>query len=215
MDVIFLGPPGAGKGTQAKILEEQYAFSQLSTGDMLRKHRLEGTALGKKAERYMDSGRLVPDDIIIDMVEGELSHTDNVLLDGFPRTVPQAQALDALLLRQGRSAAVVLFEIPLAQLEERLVGRWTNPKTGRVFHDRFNPPPKPGFDVDGTPLIQREDDKPETVRKRLEVYKEQTQPLIDYYERTDNPFVRVDASRPVADVTKQVLKALQIRSVAK
>jgi adenylate kinase len=214
MDLIFLGPPGAGKGTQAKILEERYAFKQLSTGDMLRQHRLDGTALGQKAQQYMDSGQLVPDDVIVEMVEEELAKPGEVLLDGFPRTVPQARALDELVKRQGRQVDVVLFEIPLDQLEERLVGRWTNPKTGRVYHEKFNPPPSKGIDADGTPLVQRDDDKPETIRKRLEVYTEQTQPLIDYYERAGgSSLVRIDATKPVQEVAKALASGLGFGSI--
>lgn len=212
MDVIFLGPPGAGKGTQAQILEQKHGVKQLSTGDMLRTHRANGTELGKKAQEFMDSGRLVPDDVIIGMMEQELNNGGNVLLDGFPRTVAQAKALDALLEREGRNAAVVLFEIPLAQLEDRLTGRWTNPRTGRVYHEKFNPPKVRGKDDDdGSELIQREDDKADTVRKRLIVYQEQTAPLIDHYA---GRLVRIDATKPVDAVTREILGAVNLKDVA-
>jgi adenylate kinase len=209
MDVIFLGPPGAGKGTQAKILEERHGFRQLSTGDILRAHRRDGTALGKQAQEYMDRGDLVPDEIIIGMVEGELAKGGNVLFDGFPRTVRQAEALDALLQRQKRQAAAVLFDIPLAMVRERLVGRWSNPKTGRVYHEKFNPPKVAGIDdEDGTPLVQRDDDKPETVSHRLAVYEKQTAPLIDYYA---DRLKRIDADARVDAVTRDLLLAVGVK----
>src|SRR5579872_5898657 len=165
MDVIFIGPPGAGKGTQAQILQRELGMRQLSTGDILRRHRSEGTALGRKAQAYMERGDLVPDDVIIAMVEDELRKPGDVLFDGFPRTVAQAEALDALMKKQGRSVGVVLFDIPLNVVYERLTGRWSNAKTGRVYHEKFNPPKAHGIDdEDGSALVQRDDDKPETVR---------------------------------------------------
>src|SRR5581483_8249227 len=175
MDVVFLGPPGAGKGTQAKRLEERAGIRQISTGDMLRQHRLAGTALGQQAEAYMDRGHLVPDAVIIGMVEEELRKPGRVLFDGFPRTIAQAKALDTLLSRSNREVRAILFEIPKELLVERLSGRWTNPRSGRVYHEKFNPPKVAGLcDEDGSALIQREDDKPETVRARLDVYEKET-----------------------------------------
>ncbi|MBV8151725.1 MAG: adenylate kinase [Candidatus Eremiobacteraeota bacterium] len=212
MTVIFLGPPGAGKGTQAQILEERYGVKQLSTGDMLRRHCLEGTELGKKAQVYMDSGQLVPDDLIIAMMEDELLSDESVLLDGFPRTVGQAVALDALLAKQGRSARAVLFEIPMAMLEERLIGRWTNPRTGRVYHEKFSPPKTDRLDdEDGSPLIQREDDKPETVRHRLGVYQKQTAPLIEHYA---DRLIRIDATMSVPEVTQVLATTIDLKAIA-
>lgn len=209
MDVIFLGPPGAGKGTQARILEQRYGIRQLSTGDMLRRHRAEGTELGKKAQAYMDRGDLVPDDVIIGMVERELHKPGGVLFDGFPRTANQARALDELLARQQRPAVAVLFEIPLEMLYERLTGRWSNPKTGRVYHEKFNPPKIAGIDdEDGSALVQREDDKAETVRKRLAVYEEQTAPLIEHYA---DRLKRIDATKPVETVTRELLSAVNLK----
>ncbi|MBV8602765.1 MAG: adenylate kinase [Candidatus Eremiobacteraeota bacterium] len=206
MDVIFLGPPGAGKGTQAQILEERDGIRQLSTGDMLRRNRAAGTELGRKAQAYMDRGDLVPDDVIIAMVEDELNKPGDVLFDGFPRTVTQAEALDAMLRRHDRQAAVVLFAIPLEAVEERLTGRWTNPKTGRVYHEKFHPPARPGIDDDGTPLVQREDDKVETVRKRLDVYERQTSPLIDYY---GDRLIPIDATKALQTVTAELAAKLK------
>ena len=205
-DVIFLGPPGAGKGTQAQILQKTHGLTQVSTGDLLRRHRAEGTALGKAAQVYMDRGDLVPDALIVDMMEGELdAHAGGVLLDGFPRTVAQAEALDALLARKGRpQAIVVLFDISLDVVEDRLSGRWTNPRTGRAYNEKSAPPRVPGIDDDdGGPLVQRDDDKPETVRKRLSVYREQTAPLIGYYEPAGRLHF-VDAALGVAEVAKAI-----------
>jgi len=215
VDVIFLGPPGAGKGTQAQILEKAYGLHQLSTGDMLRKNRHEGTELGKIAQAYMDRGDLVPDDIIIAVVEKELENWTGALFDGFPRTVPQAEALDALLHRKNRPYTVILFDVGEDTIHERLTGRWVNPKTGRVFHDRFSPPPDDRIDADGTQLIQREDDKPEAVRHRLEVYHRQTEPLIAYYaDARRGRLVKVDATKSVSEVSKDIANALGFRDMA-
>lgn len=215
MDVIFLGPPGAGKGTQAQILEKAYGLHQLSTGDMLRKNRIEGTELGKLAQSYMDRGDLVPDDIIIAVVEKELERLPGALFDGFPRTVPQAEALENLLRRKSRPYTVILFDVSEGMIRERLIGRWVNPKTGRVFHERFSPPPDGKIDADGTPLIQREDDKPEAVRHRLEVYHKQTEPLIAYYgDPRRGRLVKVDATESVENVSKVIAHALGFQDVA-
>src|SRR5471030_1279157 len=134
MILVFLGPPGAGKGTQAKILEERYGMRQISTGDILRRHRAENTPLGIEAQGYMDSGKLVPDDLIIRMMEQELAKPGDVIVDGFPRTIPQAEAFDALLAKKGTPSKAVVFDINPSELIERLSGRWTNPRTGRVYH---------------------------------------------------------------------------------
>lgn len=207
--VIFLGPPGAGKGTQARILEQKYGVRQIATGDILRRHRQEGTPLGKEAEAYMDRGALVPDELIIKMFEEELGETDGFILDGFPRTVPQAEALDALLAKlQLPLTAVLLFDTDRNELIARLTGRWTNPRSGRVYHAKYDPPKTPGIDdEDGGPLIQRPDDRPETVGKRLDVYDQQTAPLIDYYDRA-GLLVRLDAMQPVPAVTDAIVRRL-------
>ena len=209
MRVVFLGPPGAGKGTQAKILEERFGARQISTGDLLRKHVAEGTELGRQAKSFMDSGGLVPDDLIIAMMEGELAASGAFILDGFPRTVPQAEALDAMLLRLGKPLiAVLLFEADPAVLLRRLTGRWTNPRSGRSYHTEFNPPRTAGIDdEDGGPLIQRPDDTAEVVSKRLATYEAQTAPLIGYYEMA-GLLVRIDGLAPIDAVTNEVLSAL-------
>jgi adenylate kinase len=207
--LILLGPPGAGKGTQARILEERFGAVQLSTGDMLRKHRAEGTPLGKEAQSYMDAGGLVPDDLIIRMMEGELAGKSSFILDGFPRTVAQAVALSALLEKLGLPlTATLLFDADRAELVARLTGRWTNPRSGRTYHTTFNPPKTAGIDdEDGGPLVQRADDTLEVVSKRLETYDAQTKPLVEYYDATGQ-LVRIDGVKPVDDVTADILAAL-------
>jgi adenylate kinase len=206
MNLIFLGPPGAGKGTQAKVLEEHCGYRQISTGDILRRHVAEGTPLGVEARSFMDRGDLVPDDLIIRMMEHELTNPAEVILDGFPRTVPQARALDELLVRKKRGAVAALFDVDFDVLTERLTGRWTHPASGRTYHVVFNPPRVPGIDdVTGEPLVQRPDDRPETIRKRLAEYQEKTAPLIGYYDDPADPrLVRIDALAPIADVTRQL-----------
>jgi len=206
MNLIFLGPPGAGKGTQAKVLEERCGYRQISTGDILRRHVAEGTPLGVEAKSFMDRGDLVPDDLIIRMMEHELQNPAEVILDGFPRTVPQAQALDELLARKKRSAVAVLFDVDLDVLTERLTGRWTHPASGRTYHTLFNPPSVPGRDDEtGEPLVQRPDDRLETIAKRLEEYREKTAPLIGYYDDPADPrLVRIDALAAIPEVTHQL-----------
>jgi adenylate kinase len=210
--VVFLGPPGAGKGTQAQILVQKYGVRQIATGDILRRHRQQGTPLGKEAQGYMDRGELVPDALIIKMFAEELGETEGFILDGFPRTVPQAQALDELLVRLKRPlTAVLLFETERNQLIARLTGRWTNPRTGRVYHEVYDPPKQPGIcDDDGQPLMQRPDDREETVTKRLDVYEQQTAPLIEYYQRT-GLLVQIDAMKPVDVVSEDIVAALGLR----
>lgn len=210
-DVVLLGAPGAGKGTQAQILQKQLGYRQISTGDLLREHRDNGTELGIAAEDFMKRGELVPDDLIINMVDHELHAGESVVFDGFPRTIAQAEALDALLESEGRGLPeAVYFEISRAQLEERLLGRWTNPRTGRVYHEKFSPPKVAGIsDDDGGPLVQREDDKPETIKKRLDVFEVQTMPLIDYYDARGR-LARIDATLPVDAVTHELIHAIGV-----
>ncbi|HTJ25184.1 MAG TPA: adenylate kinase [Candidatus Limnocylindria bacterium] len=211
MNLIFLGPPGAGKGTQAKALQERFGFRQISTGDILRANVRQGTPLGVEAKGYMDDGKLVPDDLIIRMMDAELEQGGNVILDGFPRTVPQAQALDDLLGRKHRSAVAVLFDVDQDVLIDRLTGRWTHLPSGRVYHERYAPPKVAGIDdVTGEPLVQRDDDKETTIRKRLAEYEQLTTPLIGYYDNPADPrLVKVDALAPIDAVTKQLVDMIQ------
>ena len=212
MKLIFLGPPGAGKGTQARILEQRFGARQISTGDILREHRAQGTTLGKQAEGFMQRGELVPDELIVAMIETELAKLpDGFIMDGFPRTVAQAEAFDALLERKGWTLdAVVLFDADRGTLLSRLTSRWTNPRNGRTYNALTNPPQVAGVDdEDGGPLVQREDDKAETVGRRLDVYDAQTRPLVEYY-RASGLLVEVDGLAPVADVAHQLLHALRV-----
>ena len=202
--LIFLGPPGAGKGTQAQRLVEEKGFVQLSTGDILREAVKNRTELGKKAKKYMDAGKLVPDDLIIAIIEEKLKDLEgkDIILDGFPRTIPQAEALDKMLPSIGRSLdKVILFDIEDKEVIRRLSGRRVDPKTGKVYHVEFNPPPE------GVEVIQRDDDKEEVIKKRLEVYHQQTAPLVEYYKKKNKLFV-VDASKSPEEVYKEILSVL-------
>jgi adenylate kinase len=202
MIVVFLGPPGAGKGTQAQRLVEEKGFIHISTGDLLREAVKNQTPLGLKAKEYMDRGELVPDDLIVALIKEKLPDEGNVILDGFPRTVAQAEALEKMLKESGKKLdAVILFEVPDEVVIERLSGRRIDPKTGKVYHIKYNPPPE------GIEVIQRDDDKEEVIRKRLEVYRKQTKLLVDYYKEKGLLKV-VDATKPPEDVYKELLTAL-------
>lgn len=187
MNLILLGPPGAGKGTQAKMLMEKYSIPQISTGDILRGAVKAGTEMGKKAKEYMDAGGLVPDEVVIGIINDRLKEddcADGYMLDGFPRTVPQAEALDNVLADMGSKIDhVISIEVADDELVKRLTGRRTCSKCGAGFHVMFDPPKEEGkCDKCGGALIQRDDDNVETVTNRLKVYKESTQPLIDFYQ---------------------------------
>ncbi|AOY58028.1 MULTISPECIES: adenylate kinase [Desulfococcus] len=183
MRLILLGGPGAGKGTQANYIKEKYQIPQISTGDMLRAAVKAGTDLGKKAKGFMDSGGLVPDDVIIGLVKERIKESDcrkGFLFDGFPRTIPQADAMKAAGVPID---AVVEIDVPDEEIIKRMSGRRAHLASGRTYHVVFNPPKVEGKDdVTGEPLVQRDDDKEETVRKRLEVYHQQTEPLVAYYK---------------------------------
>jgi adenylate kinase len=208
MILVFLGPPGAGKGTQAKILEDRFGYRQISTGDILRRHRAEKTGLGLEAQDYMNAGKLVPDTLIIRMMEAELANAANAIVDGFPRTIPQAEAFDALLASKSITPLAVVFDVDYSVLTERITGRWSNPRTGRVYHSTYNPPKVAGIDdEDGGPLVQREDDKAEVVTRRLEEYDEKTKPLIAYYEAHGST-VHVDALGPIDQVSHAIIAAI-------
>ncbi|RLA81911.1 MAG: adenylate kinase [Deltaproteobacteria bacterium] len=188
MNLIFLGPPGSGKGTQAKMLVDKYGIPQISTGDILREAVKEGTPLGKEAKKYMDEGKLVPDEVVVGIVRERLKEPDctkGFILDGFPRTIPQAEALDKTLQEMGKGIDHVLsLEVDREELVRRLSGRRTCKKCGAMYHIIFDPPKKDGVcDRCGGELYQRDDDKEETIRERLRVYEEQTAPLIEYYRK--------------------------------
>ena len=205
MRTIFIGPPGAGKGTQAKLVTDRFGIPQISTGDMLREHKKNGTPLGLEAAKYMTAGKLVPDEVVIGMVEERLKAPDahkGFLFDGFPRTVAQAESLDKSLKKLDISLnGVVLIEVPDDLLVERAVGRRTDRASGQIYHLKYNPPPF------GADLIHRDDDKEETVRQRLSTYHGQTAPLIPFYE-SRGLLRRVDGVGEMAAVTERVLRAL-------
>jgi adenylate kinase len=187
LNLVLLGPPGSGKGTQGERLQEDFRLPYYATGDILRAAVRDETDLGKTAKEYMDRGDFVPDEVIIGVIVERINSpeaADGFILDGFPRTLAQAEALDAEIERLGRRlTAALLIEVPDDEVVRRLGGRRTCVKGGHVFHVEFDPPKNEGVcDQDGSRLIQRDDDKPETVRKRLSVYHDQTEPLIDWYE---------------------------------
>jgi len=210
--IVMLGPPGAGKGTQAEILAQKLGLVHISSGDLFRENLSNQTELGKLAQTYMTKGELVPDDVTIAMVKERLSRPDcakGAVLDGFPRTPAQAEALNKILAEMNAKVDLVpLISVPNDVLVERLSGRWMS-KSGRVYHALYNPPKvKWVDDIDGTPLYQREDDKPETVQRRIDVYYEQTAPLIDYY-RQAGLLVEIDGTQEIDKVTEDILKAIK------
>jgi adenylate kinase len=207
--LILLGPPGAGKGTQANFIREKYGIPQISTGDMLRAAIKAGTPLGKECRKVMDAGELVSDDIIMDLVKERLKQPDckrGYLFDGFPRTIPQAKALK----EAGVAIDYVLeIDVPDEEIITRMSGRRVHPGSGRVYHVKFNPPKaEERDDVSGEPLVQRDDDKEETVRQRLEVYRKQTRPLIEHYQKEPVKYRRISGRGSVDEVKKRALAAL-------
>ncbi|KIH77124.1 Adenylate kinase [Geoalkalibacter ferrihydriticus] len=209
MKLILLGPPGAGKGTQAKMLTERFGIPQISTGDILRAAVAAGTDMGLKAKAFMDQGGLVPDEVVIGIVGDRLQESDcdpGFILDGFPRTVPQADALGEVLSELGKDLdAVVSLTVDEEMLVERLTGRRTCSACGKGFHVRFDPPGTAGIcDVCGGSLVQRDDDREETIRRRLKVYREQTAPLIGYY-RDKGLLQEVDGMAGIDEVQGQIL----------
>ena len=215
MRLILLGPPGAGKGTQAAFITEHFGIPQISTGDMLRAAVKAGTPLGVAAKKIMDSGGLVSDDIIIGLVKDRLQQADcqsGYLFDGFPRTIPQA---DALKHASVGLDFVVEIAVPEEDIIERMSGRRVHPASGRSYHVRFNPPKvAEKDDLTGEPLVQRDDDKEQTVRHRLQVYRDQTRPLVDYYSAwasTDTKaprYRKVEGVGSVDDIKNKIFKAL-------
>ncbi len=209
--IVLLGPPGAGKGTQAAVLSKALELAHVSSGDIFRENLKAQTELGKLAQTFMGRGELVPDDVTIAMIEERLSRPDcaqGALLDGFPRTPAQAQALaDMLAKTGGKVDAVPYIAVPAEELIKRLSGRWTCRAEGHVYHQVFNPPQKAGVcDVDGSELYQRDDDKSETVERRIRVYMEQTAPLIAFY-REKGLLMDVDGTRAIEEVSKTLLAA--------
>ncbi|ENH97800.1 adenylate kinase [Gracilibacillus halophilus YIM-C55.5] len=216
MNLILMGLPGAGKGTQAEKIVEKYQIPHISTGDMFRLAIKEGTDLGKKAKQFMDQGDLVPDEVTIGIVEDRLNKEDcqqGFLLDGFPRTLAQAEALDQLLQNMDRSIdSVIHVKVPEDELVNRLTGRRICPQCGATYHVEFQPPKEEGIcDNDGETLIQREDDQPTTVKNRLQVNMEQTQPMLDFYEEKDD-LVTIDGSQQIDQVFQDIDDALQNHS---
>jgi adenylate kinase len=212
LNLILLGPPGAGKGTQAERLRADFGLAHISTGDMLRAQVAEGTELGREAQRYMTAGELVPDEVIIGMIVQRISAPDardGFLLDGFPRNEQQADALgEALTNLERRLLAVLLIEVTDDEVVRRLGGRRVCLKNGHVYHLEFDPPKHEGTcDQDGSRLIQRDDDREDTIRRRLEVYHQQTAPLIDYYDQA-GLLRRFDGRRSANDVNDHIRATL-------
>jgi adenylate kinase len=211
--IVLLGPPGVGKGTQAQLIAEATGLPHISSGDLFRENIKNVTKLGKLAQSYIAKGDLVPDDVTIRMIRERLSQPDckdGALLDGFPRTTVQAEALSNLLSEFGGKVNYVPYVTASeATLIERLSGRWTCKEQGHVYNEKFNPPQKKGVcDIDGSPLFQREDDKAETVTRRIQVYLTQTAPLITYY-RERGLLSQVDGAQPIEKVTADLLAVLR------
>ncbi len=212
MRIVLLGPPGAGKGTQAALLAQRAGLAHVATGDLFRAHLERGTELGKQAKSYMDKGDLVPDDVTIRMVLErfrESDAADGFLLDGFPRTIPQAEALDAALAGAGQVIDhALLIEVDREELVRRLAGRWICRQCHTPYQDRSAPPTKPGVcDVCGGELYQRDDDRPEVVGARLDTYEKQTAPLAGYYERMGK-LARIDGLGDIEDVAEKLGRAI-------
>ena len=216
MRLILLGAPGAGKGTQAAFICQQYGIPQIATGDMLRAAVKAGTPLGLQAKSVMESGGLVSDDLIINLVKERIAQPDcanGFLFDGFPRTIPQAEAMKAAGVKLDY---VLEIDVPFDAIIERMSGRRSHPASGRTYHVKFNPPKAEGVDdVTGEPLVQRDDDKEDTVKKRLDVYTQQTRPLVDYYSQwaAKEPaaapkYRKISGTGSVDDITARALQAL-------
>ena len=212
MKIVMLGAPGAGKGTQAKMIADKYQIPHISTGDIFRANISNGTELGKKAKTYMDQGLLVPDELVVDLVVDRVQQDDckkGFILDGFPRTIPQAEALTEALKKLGEKVDFAInVEVPDENIVKRMSGRRACVSCGSTYHIVYNPTKVEGVcDKCGNELILREDDKPETVKKRLDVYHEQTQPLIEYYTN-EGVLVEVDGTKDMKDVFSAIVDIL-------
>ncbi len=208
MNIILFGPPGAGKGTQATRLVEQFGFEHLSSGDVLRAERAAGTKLGQDVTAYMDAGQLVPDELVIEVILGRVLNSEaeaGVLLDGFPRTLPQAAQLDeALEKADSRVDLVLSIQVPDELIVERITGRRMSPSTGKIYHVKYLPPQREGVcDETGEPLVQRPDDTEEVVKQRLNAYHEQTEPLEGYY-RSRGVLVEVEGTQDIEQIADRI-----------
>jgi len=207
---VLLGVPGAGKGTQAKRLSTALELPHISSGDLFRENLKNGTPIGDEAQKYLSRGELVPDEITIEMIEESLGQAEvgsGAILDGFPRTTRQADALESMA--GGSVRAAIHVEVPIERLVERMSGRRVCRQGGHVYHVRHNPPKESGLcDEDGSELFQRDDDKPETVRRRLKVYEEQTEPLIEYY-RERSLLIEINGDQSIDNVTEDILSSLE------
>jgi len=213
LDLVLLGPVGAGKGTQARRIASRYGVPHVASGDLLRSHRAQGTPLGVEAALYMDRGALVPDDLVISMILDRMREPDarhGILLDGFPRTVAQAKALDKELDTEHRALQLALYlEVPFEELVERAAGRWTCRVDGATYNYRVNPPRQPGVcDLDGGELYQREDDRPDVVSERIKVYLKDTVPVLDYY-RNRGILREIDGTRDIHTVAADIEQQLE------
>ncbi|MBN1313248.1 MAG: adenylate kinase [Anaerolineae bacterium] len=215
--IVLLGPPGSGKGTQAKLLTDEVGIPQVSTGDMFRAMKTQDTPLARKVQQIMAEGKLVPDDVTIEIVKERLAQSDcskGALLDGFPRTVPQAEALDKLLEESFHSQVTIvpLLSITVEEAVRRISGRRGCPQCGALYHVEFNPPREMGkCDHDGAKLVQRDDDRPEVVRERYQVYLDNTAPLINYY-RDRGLLVELDAVQPIEVITAELADTIRQRT---
>jgi adenylate kinase len=215
--IVLLGPPGAGKGTQAKLLIEKTGLVHISSGDIFRENIKNQTELGKLAQTYMNKGELVPDDVTIAMIKERFSRPDcakGAILDGFPRTKAQAEVLEKMLTDfKGQVDLVPFITASEEVLVDRLGGRWSCRAQGHVYHEKFNPPKTPGIcDLDGSELYQRDDDKAETVKRRILVYMKDTSPLIAFYTR-QGKLIKVDGAQPIEQVTHLLVEALERKNI--
>ncbi|NPA97301.1 MAG: adenylate kinase [Crenarchaeota archaeon] len=212
MRLVFIGPPGIGKGTYASILSKKYGIPHISTGDIFREEIAKGTELGKKVKEYVEKGLLVPDEIVIEVVKQRLSQPDcqkGFILDGFPRTLRQAEALDQMT----KIDAAILFEAPVEVIIERVSGRLVCPKCGAIYHVKWRPPKKPGIcDVCGSKLVRRKDDEPDVVRRRYEIYLQTFTPIIDYY-RKKGLLIEINAAREAEEVIADLEQKLRERGI--